>query len=78
MPANFCILKLQPDGSEFPIGDAESYNEALFEIELSAIRSPGKYVIRNRMTGQRDVLNLELKTEVSHERMPPPPRGPTT
>ena len=61
LAANFYIFKLQPDDSELPIGEAESYNEALFEIEFAAIRSPGKYVIRDQMTGERQVLNLELK-----------------
>jgi PAS domain-containing protein len=56
--AIFDIFRLQPDGSELPAGKAESYTGALFDIEMLASRVPAKYVIRDRATGQRHVVNL--------------------
>ena len=44
------------------IGDAESFNVAMWDAEIAAISAPGKYVLLNRSTGERDVLNLELGT----------------
>ncbi len=57
--ALFAIFRLLPDGSELRVGSATSYTGALFEIELLALKVPAKYVIRDRATGQRHVLNLE-------------------
>ena len=57
--AIFDIFRLQPDGSDLHVGEAKSYTGALFEIELLALKVPAKYVIHDRGTGQRHVLNLE-------------------
>lgn len=54
----FEIFKLQQDGSELYVGEAMSYNIALFDAELLASKVPAKYAIRDRGTGQRCVLNL--------------------
>lgn len=56
--AIFDIFMLQPDGSELHVGQAKSYMGALFDSEMLASRVPAKYVIRDRTTGQRHVLNL--------------------
>lgn len=55
----FDIFRLQPDGSELRVGEAKSYVGALFDLEMLASRVPAKYVIRDRATGQRHVLNFE-------------------
>ena len=55
----FDIFKLQSDGSELPVGEAESYNLALIDLEILASMVPAKYVIRDRETGQKHVLNLQ-------------------
>ena len=57
---SFDILKLGLDDSEEWMGNVESYDVALFDVELAAAKSPGKYAILNRQTGQREVLNFEL------------------
>jgi len=56
--AIFDIFRLQPDGSELHLGKAKSYIGALFDIEMLASRVAANYVIRDRATGQRHVLNL--------------------
>jgi len=57
--AIFDLLRLQPDGSELHVGKATSYTGAVFDIEMLASRVPAKYVIRDRVTGQRHVISLE-------------------
>jgi PAS domain-containing protein len=61
--AIFDIFRLQPDGSELRVGEANSYTGALFDTELLASRVPAKYVVRDRATGQRHVLNLACLEE---------------
>jgi hypothetical protein len=56
----FEVFKVGPDESLHKVGDAESFNAAMWDAEIAAIRAPGKYVLLNRSTGERDVLNLEL------------------
>ena len=60
MYPSFDILKLATDGSEQWMGNVESYDVALFDIELAAAKWPGKYAIFDRQTGQREVFNFEL------------------
>lgn len=55
---NFDIFRLQSDGSEMHLGEATSYRIALIDVEMLAAKVPGKYVIRDRETGQKHVLNL--------------------
>jgi len=55
---SFEILKVSSDGSEQWLGNVESRDMALFDIELTAAKSPGKYAILNRQTGEREVLNF--------------------
>ena len=55
---SFEILKVSSDGSEGWLGNVESRDMALFDIELTAAKSPGKYAILNRQTGAREVLNF--------------------
>src|SRR5215470_2657710 len=57
-PTIFDIFRRQLDGSELHVGQAASYNTALFDCELLASRIPAQYVIRDRVTGQKCVLNL--------------------
>ena len=54
----FEIFRLQPDGSELYVGQAASYNIALFDVEMLASKVPAKYIIRDRETGQGLVVNL--------------------
>jgi len=57
-PKNFEIFRLRPDGSELYVGEAVAYSIALFDVEMLASKVPAKYVIRDRGTGQRHVLNM--------------------
>jgi hypothetical protein len=54
----FEIFRLRPDGSELYVCKAASYNIALFDVEMLALKVPAKYVIRDRRSGQRHVQNL--------------------
>jgi hypothetical protein len=45
------------------LGTVQSYNLALFEIELTAARAPGDYTIVNRKTGERTDLRLALTVD---------------
>ena len=58
MCPSFEILKLRSDGSEQWLGNVESRDMALFDIELTAAKLPGNYAILNRQTGEREVLNF--------------------
>lgn len=70
--AIFDIYRLQSDGSELHVGEARSYNIAFIDVEMLASKVPAKYVIRDRETGQRHVLNLSPLdgSEVSRSRVP--------
>ena len=59
--AIFDIFRVQPDASEAHVGKAKSYTGAVFEAELLGTKVPAKYVIRDRMTGQRYVVNLGVE-----------------
>ena len=56
--AIFDIFRLQPDSSEVYVGEVASYNTALLEVELLASKNPAKYIIHDRETGQRHIVNL--------------------
>ena len=58
MYPSFEILKLEPDGSEQWLGNVESRDLAVFDIELTAAKLPGKYAVLNLQTGEREVLNF--------------------
>jgi hypothetical protein len=60
--AVFDIFRLQPDGSEVHAGEATSYTGALQDIELLASRKPARYIIHDRETGQRNIVNLSALT----------------
>jgi len=55
----FDIFKLGPGGSEHWIGESESFTGAMFQAELTATKSPSRYLIRKRDTGEREIFNLE-------------------
>ena len=52
MFALFDLYRLDPRGSAMWLGTVQSYNLAMFEIELIAARAPGDYTIVNRKTGR--------------------------
>jgi hypothetical protein len=52
------IYKLGDHGSATWMGRTESYNVALFEIEVTAAKAPGDYLIVNEQTGQQSILSL--------------------
>ena len=54
----FDVFRVQSDGSELHVAEAPSYYLALIDVEMLASKVPAKYVIRERETGQRHVLNL--------------------
>lgn len=45
------------------MGRVQSYNLALFEIELTAARAPGDYLIVNEHTGQQNVVSFGLSMD---------------
>lgn len=67
-PTIFDIFRCLPDGAELQVGQAASYNAALFDCELLASKVPAQYVIRDRVTGQRHVLNLRRLDDESNTR----------
>jgi hypothetical protein len=45
------------------MGRTQSYNVALFAVELTAAKAPGDYLIVNEQTGQRSILSLGLSLD---------------
>jgi hypothetical protein len=45
------------------MGRTESYNVALFEIEVTAAKAPGDYLIVNEQTGQQNIISLGLSLD---------------
>jgi hypothetical protein len=45
------------------MGRTESYNVALFEIEVTAAKAPGDYLIVNEQTGQQSILSLGVSLD---------------
>lgn len=68
------LYKLGDHGSALWMGRVQSYSVALFEIELTAARAPGDYLIVNEQTGQQNVVSFgwsmdgQVKTIVSQEK----------
>ena len=56
--AIFDIFRVEPDGSELQVGEAASYSIALMDVEMLASKIPAKYVVCDRETGQRWLMNL--------------------
>jgi hypothetical protein len=63
MFALFDLYRLDLKGSAMWLGTVQSYNLAVFEIELTAARAPGDYTIVNRKTGQRTDLRLGVTAD---------------
>ena len=63
MFALFDLYRLDPRGSAMWLGTVQSYNLAMFEIELIATRAPGDYTIVNRKTGRRTDLRLGVTVD---------------
>ena len=61
MYPSFEILKLGTDGSEQWMGDVESHDLALFDIELTAAKWPGKYAILNQGRPTNPVIPCGLQ-----------------
>jgi hypothetical protein len=57
------MYKLGDHGSATWMGRTESYNVALFEIELTAAKAPGDYLIVNEQTGQQSILSLGVSLD---------------
>ena len=57
------MYKVGDHGSTMWMGRTESYNVALFEIELAAAKAPGDYLIVNEQTGQQNALSLGLSLD---------------
>ena len=69
MSALFDLYKLDLRGSAQWLGTVQSYNLALFEVELTAARAPGDYTIVNRQTGERTNLRFGLSLDVQDNRV---------
>jgi len=54
------MYKLGDRGSAMWMGRVQSYNLALLEIERTAVKAPGDYLIVNEQTGQRNILSFGL------------------
>ena len=54
----FDIFRLESDGSELLVGEAASYRIAFMDVEILGSRVQAKYIIRERKTGERNILNL--------------------
>ena len=67
----FDMYKLDFRGSTMWMGSVESYDVALFEIELTAAKVPGDYAIINRQTGERTVLSFGLRVDGHHDHVEP-------
>ena len=63
MHALFDMYKVDLHGSTIWMGSAQSYGVALFEIELTAAKAPGDYVIVDRQNGERTVLSCGLSVD---------------
>jgi hypothetical protein len=59
----FDILKVLADGSEQQVDKSESFGAALFCVELAGRKSPGRYIILNRISGERNVVTVENPRE---------------
>ena len=57
------MYKVGDHGSTMWMGRTESYNVALFEIELAAAKAPGDYLIVNEQTGQQSILSLGVSLD---------------
>lgn len=55
---HFEVFKEQPGGSLHKVGVARDFYGAIWHAELAALTAPGKYVLLNRHTGEKDELNL--------------------
>ena len=67
----FDFYKLDLRGSAMWMGSVQSYDVALFEIELTAAKAPGNYAIINRQTGERTVLSFGLSVDGHHDHVEP-------
>jgi len=63
MSALFDLYKLDLQGSAKWLGSVQSFNMALFEIELTAKKAPGDYAVINRQTGERTDLTFGVRLE---------------
>ena len=63
MSALFDLYKLNLRGSAEWLGSVQSFNTALFEIELTAKQAPGDYAVINRQTGERTDLTFGVRLE---------------
>ena len=63
--ARFDIFRLLADGSEQWLAATESFEAAMFHIQLAAAKSPGRYVVQHGATGEKKTINLESKPPVS-------------
>ena len=61
MHALFDMYRVDFDGSVEWLGSVRDYSVALLEVELTAVEAPGDYVIVNRQTGDRMVLNFGMR-----------------
>jgi len=68
MAAKFDISFAPPNGTEVSVAEAESFNTAVLAAELAGLRNPGKYIVRDRTTGQANTLNFEGWTNASLNR----------
>ena len=67
----FDMYKLDPCGSTMWMGRVQSYDVALFEIELTAAKTPGDYAIINRQTDERTVLSFGMSADGHHDHVEP-------
>ena len=63
MSALFDLYKFDLQGSAKWLGSVQSFNTALFEIELTATKAPGDYAVINRQTGERTDLTFGVRLE---------------
>ena len=57
------LYKLGDHGSAMWLGRVQSYSLALLEIELTAARAPGDYLIVDQKNGQRNFLSFGLSMD---------------
>ena len=63
MHAFYDLYKLGDHGSAMWMGRVHSYDVALLEIELSAAKAPGDYLIVNEQSGEQNVLSFGLRLD---------------
>lgn len=63
MSGFFDLYKLGHRGSAMWMGRVQSYSVALFEIELTAAKAPGDYLIVDEQNGQQNIVSFGLSLD---------------